>query len=92
MPVLAPERPSADSADSALVAVRAFISTDPGSYRGEPADAEGVSVIIRDVITALLHLVDATGVEGDREELALQAYYRYREEAACERLAGLDPL
>ncbi|MEV7925984.1 hypothetical protein [Kitasatospora sp. NPDC088779] len=85
MPILTPERPAVDAADAALVAVRAFVSTDPASYRGEPADAEGVAVIIRDLITSLLHLADATGVGGDREELALWAYRRYREEAACER-------
>ncbi|WP_457034377.1 hypothetical protein [Kitasatospora sp. P5_F3] len=92
MPVLAPERTTDDVADSALVAVRAFVSTDPATYRGEPADTEGVSVIIRDLITALLHLADASGVPGDREELAHMAYYRYREEAAYERLAEPDPV
>ncbi|MEY9846092.1 hypothetical protein ABH940_003177 [Streptacidiphilus sp. BW17] len=90
MPTLLPERTADDAADSALVAVRAYISANPGTYQGEPADPESVSVIIRDMITSLLHLADATGVPGDREELARMAYCRYREEAAYERLAGFD--
>ena len=81
MSSLVPERTAADAADYALISVRAFVSTVPNAYRGEGADPRGISVIIPDLITSLLHLADATGAPGDREEFALMAYSRYREEA-----------
>ncbi|MFJ8629109.1 hypothetical protein ACIRD3_40530 [Kitasatospora sp. NPDC093550] len=87
MTVLTAERLADDSADAALVALRAFIAADPAAYRYEPVDAEGTATIIADLITSALHLADAVGVTGDREEFVHQAYCRYREEAAYERLA-----
>lgn len=90
MSPLVPERTAIEAAQSALIAVRSFISTVPDGYRGEPADPEGLSVIIRDLVTSLLHLADMVDVPGDREQLTFMAYFRYREEAAYHRGAGFD--
>ncbi|GLW58563.1 hypothetical protein [Kitasatospora phosalacinea] len=87
MTVLATERLADESADAALVALRAFIAADPAAYRHEPVGAEGTATIIADLITSALHLADAVGVAGDREEFVHRAYCRYREEAAYDRLA-----
>ncbi|MFE6055367.1 hypothetical protein ACFQ6N_31840 [Kitasatospora sp. NPDC056446] len=91
MSSLGPERTAADEAARALLATHAFTAATPGTYRCEPTIPEGVSVVVRDLITALLHLADVTGVQGDRQELTYNAYLRYREEAAYERLAELAP-
>ncbi|WP_034089092.1 hypothetical protein [Streptacidiphilus albus] len=92
MTALVPARTADECADAALVAVHAFLAFAPGPYEGEPAKPEGASVIIRDVITALLHLADGLKVPGDREALTHSAYFRYREDAAYERLAETDDL
>ncbi|KJS57779.1 hypothetical protein ACFVXG_11885 [Kitasatospora sp. NPDC058162] len=86
-----PERSTADEAARALLAAHAFAAATPGAYQCEPTIPEGMSLVVCDLITGLLHLADATGVQGDREELTHGAYLRYREEAAYERIAELDP-
>ncbi|MDH6138520.1 hypothetical protein P3T35_000497 [Kitasatospora sp. GP30] len=92
MTTLVPARTVDECADAALVAVHAFLSFAPGSCQAEPAEPEGAAVIIRDVITSLLHLADGLKVPGDREALTHSAYCRYREEAAYERLAEAEAL